>query len=130
MHRARQITLPEIRQIYRVISSPGAPKKLPLAHLAAELLVDLRGQRLDPPGQFLGEPREVGILLEQRQELGGLLECLRLLRGARSGQRFPVEGVGLRVGLVPIGLAGLCQEDEWRGVGRLEAERQVQEYEG
>src|SRR6266567_5303399 len=41
-----------------------------------------------------------------------------------------MQRVGFGVHLVAVRLAGLRQQDEWRGIGRLETEREVQQDEG
>lgn len=93
-------------------------------------LVHLRRERLDPLTQLLGEPGQLGVLLEQLQQLCGLLQGERLALVARRRQGLPVVSVRVRVRLVPVRLARLREQDEGRGIGRLEAKGEVQQNEG
>src|SRR5450432_717547 len=68
--------------------------------------------------------------MHQLDQPGGLFRGhqLPLLTGEREGFAMLRVSVGMR--FVPVGLAGLCEQDERRGVSGLKAEREVEEDEG
>src|SRR5262245_58222628 len=102
------------------------PRRLGEGHPA----MDLVGELLDVLRQLLGELREARVLLEEGDHVRGLLRRLLLALEAHLRQRFPMLRVGLEVHLVPVGLPGLCEEDQRCRVCRLQAERQVEQDEG
>ena len=57
---------------------------------------------------------------------GGLGEALRI----GLGEVFTMAGIGVGMGFVTVGLAGLGEEDQRSGIGGLEAESEVQKDEG
>ncbi len=94
------------------------------------MMVHCSRKALDPLTQLPGKLGELGILLEQLHELFRLLqgECLALF--ARCRERLAVPGVGIGERFVAVCLTCLCQQDKRRGIGRLEAEREIQQDEG
>ena len=85
-----------------------------------------------PPPTFahgFGDFGQLGVLAHQFQELSGDRGGggLPLFAGQREG--FAMLCVGIRMGLVAVRLAGLGQQDERRGVGGLQAERQIEQDE-
>ena len=103
-----------------------AARVLEIVH---ELAMEFRRQCLDPFGEFLGQFREFRVLLHQHHELCGQRGGCRLAFGALVGQRLAMKRIGLIVHLVTIRLTRLRQQDQRRRVGRLQAERQVEEDE-
>ena len=95
------------------------PARLPKAVASAAPLDDAVMDPLRDPLEFLGEmtylPRQRGVLL-QEMKLGGR----KLVAGLRGR---------LLMGLVPIRLAGVGEEDERSGVGRLGRESKVEQDE-
>ena len=94
--------------------------------LGGHAAMDFLGKGLDALGESFGDLGELGVLAHQLEEMFGLLggEVLALFTGA--GKIFAVLGICIRMGLVAIRLAGLGEEDEWRGVGGLEAEGEIE----
>ncbi len=93
-------------------------------------LVHLGGEVGDFLAEFLGQLRQLCILMHELDELGGLTGRECQLFGILPGQLFAMLGVGLRVDLVAVRLAGLRQENQWRGIGGLKTEGEIQENEG
>ena len=89
----------------------------------------LARQRLDALGQLLGHFRQPGVLFQQLKQLFGGLRSLGLALGIGHGQGFAMLCVGVGLGFVAGGLTCLGQQDQRRGVGRLQAERQVEQNE-
>ena len=83
----------------------------------------LEGEFLDPLAQFLGQFGQAGVLLEQFEDLGGDARCFRFALDAGLGDGFAVAGVGVGVGLVAVGLPGLGQQNQRRGIGPSAARR-------
>ena len=92
-------------------------------------LVHFGGEGGDFLAEFLGEFRELGVLVHELQQLGRLLGGEGELPGVLSGKFLAVLSIGLCVDFIPVGLASLGEEDERGGVGGLEAEGEVQENE-
>lgn len=77
-----------------------------------------------------GRFRELRVTSQQLQQLGALLSGnLNPLLG-RKREIFPVPGVGVHQGLVAIRLTGLREKNERSGIGRLKAERQIEQNKG
>lgn len=72
-------------------------------------------QGFDAFRQILGHFRELGILLQQDQQLFAGLFRLGLAFGIGGGQRFAVLRIGVGLGFVAGGLARLGQQDQRRG---------------
>src|SRR2546422_4952029 len=94
-----------------------------------DLAVNLVGQCLDGLAELLREPREPRVLLEELEYLRALLRCQLLSLDACLAERLPVLRVRVGVRLVAIRLPGLGEQDQRGGVGRLQAEGEVQENE-
>ena len=94
------------------------------------LLVNFGGERLNPLADLFDEFRQSRVLLQQHQQLSGLLGGQDLSFRAFGGEGFPMPRIRIRVGLVAIGLPRLREQDQRRRVGGLKTERQVQENEG
>ena len=103
---------------------------LPSRLVVQQPLMHFSRQGLNPSTQFLHTLGQHQILLQQRQHLGALLEGEALLLRTRGGEGLTVLDVGLGLGLVAVGLPGLRQQDEWRRIGCLRAEGQVQQNKG
>jgi len=143
----------EIRDRPPCIASPGRPNKLPYlsavltlrsdragnaAHalLAGQPLsihdyvaMDLVRQGLDRHTQILRYLRQARVLIHEFEELGGLLGGQVLSLSTGRGECLAMLGVSLDMSFVSIGLSRLGQEDQGCGVGRLQAEREVQQDE-
>ena len=98
--------------------------------VAHEPAMHLGRQGFDPLAHLLGEPGQLGVLLEEFQKLCGLRRDERLVLRARGGEGLPVPRVGVGVRLVAVRLSGLRQQDERRGISCLQAEREIQQDEG
>lgn len=85
--------------------------------------MNLIGQRFDAQAQLARQLGELGVLVKELEHLPRLL-----MSGLRD--RFPVLAVSFRDGLVAICLASLRQQDQRRGVGGLQTEREIEEDEG
>ena len=79
--------------------------------------------------QLLGHFRQPGVLLQQFQQLLGGLRGLGLALAVGDGQGFAVLRIGVGLGFVAGRLTRLGQQDQRRGVGRLQAESQVEQDE-
>jgi hypothetical protein len=93
------------------------------------VIVQLTGQAGDVFGEVFGHFGEAGVLLQQFKQLRGVLRGLGLALGIGLCQRFTVLRIGIGLRLVAGGLTGLCQQNQRRGVGRLQAESEVQQDE-
>ena len=97
---------------------------------SAQLAMQLRCQDFDPLAQLLDQLGQVGVLLHQLEQPGGFVRGHLLPLLARQCQRFAMLGVGVGMRFVAVGLAGLRQKNERRGVGGLQAEGEVQKDKG
>ena len=88
------------------------------------------GERLDALAQLVGDLRQPGVLLEQRHQLRPLFGGQGHALFVRRGEVFPMLRVGIGMGLVAVRLPGLRQQNEGRGIGGLETEREIEEDEG
>ena len=88
--------------------------------------MDFLGEGLDALGEGFDDLGELSVLMHQLEEMFGLLggEVLALFAG--TGEIFAVLGICLGMGLVTVCLSGLGEEDEWGGVGGLEAEGEIE----
>ena len=111
-------------------ASPAAASHFAAAPAGHHFFVDFAGQRLDSLAELGGQLGQFGILIQHLRELLHVLRRQILALRGRDGQVFPVLGIGLGVRLVPVGLAGLRQENQRRRIGRLETEGEIQEDEG
>ncbi|MNC64871.1 hypothetical protein D3C75_1151060 [compost metagenome] len=59
----------------------------------------------------------------------GVFRRFRLALTVGDRQRFAVLRIGIGLGFVPRGLTGLGQQDQGGGIGRLQAESQVEQDE-
>ena len=75
----------------------------------------------------MGNFRQLRVLVEQLDHTGALHggEGEALVVGL--GEVFPVLRVGLGVGLVAVGLAGLREQNQGRGIRSLQTEREIEE---
>ena len=90
----------------------------------------LGGKLLDSLGQFMGQLGRAACSGQCNSTSAAVCCGKRLALHAGPREVFAMRGVGLRVSLVAIRLAGLGQQDERRRVGGLEAERKIQQDEG
>ena len=98
-----------------------------LANLSAglcrdDLAVNFPRELLDALGQPFHGFGELGVLSHHFEEQRLLLRGESLAFLAGTMQVFAVLGIGDGVRLVPVGLPGLRQENERRGVGGLKVE--------
>lgn len=91
-------------------------------HLGREQFNPL-AERLRHGGQF-------GILAHHFHEERGLLVGHFLAFLAGFGEGLAVLGIGIGVGFVAVGLTGLREQDQRRGIGGLETEREIEQDEG
>jgi len=80
--------------------------------------------------QILGHLSQCRIRIHQLQELLGLGSCEHLTLFAGGSECFAVLGIGFAMHFVPVGLAGLGQQNQRGGIRGLETERQIQQDEG
>jgi len=94
------------------------------------MAVQFSGQGLDPLAQLLGELGQRRVLMHQLDQLGGLFRGRQFPFLAGEGDGFAMLRIGVSMRFVAVGLAGLREEDERRGIGRLQTEREVEEDKG
>jgi hypothetical protein len=92
-------------------------------------VVDFKRQRFHPLGESLHRFRKLSVLLDHLDKEGGLLCGDRRPFLARRVQGLTMFGISEGMSHVAIGLPGLCQQDEWSRIRRLEAESEVQKNE-
>ena len=88
------------------------------------------GEGLDAFGHFFGDLGQSRVLLQQNGEGSGLIGDLDLAQLAGVREVLAMQGIGLGMRFITVGLSGLGQEDERGGVGCLKTESEVQENEG
>lgn len=93
-------------------------------------LVHFGGEVGDFLAEFPSEFSKAGVLLDEGEELGGLLVGEGEALGVLGGEGFAMAGVGFGAGFITVRLAGLGEEDERSGVGGLKTEGEVEEDEG
>jgi hypothetical protein len=86
--------------------------------------MDLVGELLDALRELLRDLGEPGVLLQKPEHLGRLLGGELLSLEARLRQCLAMLRIRIGMRLVAIGLPSLGEQDEWRGVRRLQAERE------
>lgn len=89
----------------------------------------LGGEVGDLLAEFLGQLGELGVLMHKLDELGGLLGGHGELLCILFGYFLAMQGVGIGMDLVAVGLPRLRQQDERRGVSGLETEGKVEQNE-
>lgn len=92
--------------------------------------MDLDGKILDMAAELAREFSQFGILAKKFLYLGHLSQGQGLALVAGRRESLAVLSIGIRESLVPIGLPGLGQQDEWCGIGGLKTEGQVEKDEG
>ena len=88
------------------------------------------GEGLDAFGHFFGDLGQSRVLLQQNGEGSGLIGDLDLAQLAGVSEVLAMQGIGLGMRFITVGLSGLGQEDERGGVGCLKTESEVQQDEG
>ena len=89
----------------------------------------LDGELLDALAQFIGDFSKACILVQQFDQLGGLIRSELLALLACVGKCFPVLCISFGVSFVAIRLSCLRKQDQRGRIGGLETESKVQENE-